>query len=76
VRGSVLGLYLSDPVAKSLILRTRHDELTIDLQRQLLVALLQIELRHRLIDERLRARAAGGSFFRAGLRLRRACRWL
>jgi hypothetical protein len=31
MRGSVLGLDLSDSVAKSLIVRTRNDELTIDL---------------------------------------------
>jgi hypothetical protein len=31
MRSGVLGLDLSDPVAKSLILWTRHNELTIDL---------------------------------------------
>ena len=47
------GFYFRDPVAKSFVLRARHRELTIDLERELLVALLEIELRHRLVDERL-----------------------
>jgi hypothetical protein len=59
----VLPLYLGDSVAKSFILWPRDSELTINLEGELLVALLQIKLRHRLVDERLRAGAAECSLF-------------
>jgi hypothetical protein len=56
VRSRVFGLDLSDAATERCVVRTRLGELTIDPQRQLLVALLEIELRHGLIDERLPAR--------------------
>jgi hypothetical protein len=73
--GCVLSLYLGDSVAKPFVLWARDCELTINLERELFVALLQIELRHRLVDERLRAGAAECSLFRAR-RLGCAGRWL
>jgi hypothetical protein len=53
MRDRVLPFNLGDSVAKCFIVWPRDSELTINLERELLVALLQIELRHRFVDERL-----------------------
>jgi hypothetical protein len=55
--------YLGDAIAKRLIVRARGGELSIDLEGELAISLLQVELRHRLVDERLRARAAESTLF-------------
>jgi hypothetical protein len=52
------GLYLVDPIPECLIVRTRRGELAIDFEGELAVSLLQVKLRHRLVDEWLRAGAA------------------
>ena len=60
VRRCILCFDLSDSATEGFVLRTRLGKLTIYPQRQLLVALLEIELGHGLIDEWL-TRCAGES---------------
>src|SRR4051812_37089777 len=52
---------LRDTISKCFVIWTGHSELPVNLQRELFVSLLQIELRHRLVDKRLGA-GAGESF--------------
>src|SRR5687767_13256145 len=44
---------LGDSVLVGLLVRLPLGELSIDAERELLVSLLEIQLRHRLVDERL-----------------------
>jgi hypothetical protein len=53
---AVGGFDLCNPVLQALIVRPRLGELVINLERELPVALLQIQLRHGFVDERLRRR--------------------
>ena len=67
VRGLIGGLDLSDAILERLVVRAGLGELVVHPQRQLSVTLLEIELRHSLVDERLRTRPAEGAFFFPGL---------
>jgi hypothetical protein len=57
MRRCVFGFDLGDAGPKRFVVRSRLGELTVYCQRQLLVALLEIELRHGLVDKRLPAGA-------------------
>jgi hypothetical protein len=63
VRGLIGGLDLRDPILECLVVRAGLGELIIHTQRQLSVTLLEIELRHRFVDERLRAGPAERALF-------------
>jgi len=58
VRGLIGGLDLRDAILERLVVRARLGELIVHSERQLSVTLLEIELRHRFVDETLRTRAA------------------
>jgi hypothetical protein len=55
VRGLIGGLDLRDAILECLVVRAGRGKLIVHPQRQLSVTLLEIELRHRFVDERLRA---------------------
>jgi hypothetical protein len=62
--GSLIrGFDLGDAILQHLIVRSRLGELIVDAQRELPVALLEIELRHGLVDERLRTWANEETIF-------------
>ena len=53
MRSAVLVLNLGDAILESLVVRARLGELIVHLQGKLPISLLQVQLRHRLVDERL-----------------------
>jgi len=57
------GLYFGDAISQRLIVRARRGELSINFERELPVSLLQVQLRHRFVDERLRARTGESALF-------------
>jgi hypothetical protein len=61
---------LGDAISQRFVVGTHDCELPVHLQRELLVSLLKVQLRHRFVDERLRARA------RKSFLLSRLCDWL
>jgi len=63
VRGLIGGLDLRDAILQCLVVRAGRGELIVHPQRQLSVTLLEIELRHRFVDERLRAGPAERGLF-------------
>jgi hypothetical protein len=65
VRSAVLGLDLGDTILQRLIAGTCLGQLVVHLQRELAIALLQVELRHRLVDEGLRRRTGEHPVFLA-----------
>jgi hypothetical protein len=68
---------LGDAISQRFVVGTHDCELPVHLQRELLVSLLEVQLRHCLVDERLSARARKG-FFLGRVRdwLRRRCEGL
>jgi len=64
--GVIGGLDLGDAILEGLVIRAGRCQLIVHSQRQLSVPLLEIELRHRLVDERLRTGAGGRAFFFPG----------
>jgi hypothetical protein len=66
MRGVIGSLDLGDAIPESLVVRAGLCQLIVHSQRQLSVTLLEIELRHRLVNERLRAGAGGRTLFFPG----------
>jgi len=57
MRSPIRSFDLGDAILENLVVRTRLGELIVDTKRELAVALLQIKLRHCLVDKWLRTRA-------------------
>src|SRR6476469_4418886 len=61
MRGAILGFDLRNAILERLIVWPRFGELIVNSQRELAISLLQIQLRHRFIDERLGRRPGENS---------------
>jgi hypothetical protein len=73
--GVIGGLDLGDAILEGLVVRAGLCQLIVHSQRQLSVPLLEIELRHRLVDERFRTGAGGHAFFFPGFSAFRGARF-
>jgi hypothetical protein len=63
MRSAVFSLYLGNSILERLIVRACLGELVVNPERELPISLLQVQLRHRLVNERFRRRTGEHPIF-------------